>query len=1336
MINVKYHECEYEEVFVTLLAEQGWTYTPGDELKERMITDAIYEQDLKAYLHHQYADKNLSDDDYQQIIANLRNVGGANDYLAARAAHKLILHDGYDYQPLDGSPSFKVSYIDFGTGPELGKTTLDNNIFRCVNQFEMVEGEENRRPDVILMVNGIPLCIIELKNPGDAEATISNAWSQICVRYRRDIPSMMKYAALAVISDGPNTRMGSQFTPEEYFYAWKKVENSDPNGAIGINEMMMLIKGALSPLRMLDILRDYVFFPDETLAQDETEIVCRYPQFFAARMLKDSIFKAMRNRGGNGKGGTYFGATGCGKTHTMLFLSRLLMCRYAEQLKNPTVVIIVDRSDLEDQSGKLFCNATSYLSDVNVRVFESREDLRAELRANEGGGLFVTTIQKFAEGDGLLSDRPNIICLSDEAHRTQVSMGSKMKVVTKDSKKKKKAENAEKYETPILVTSIKEEVNPVNQEEKIGAFFTETFAQQLHNALPKATFVGFTGTPIEETIQIFGAEVDRYTMEQAKNDGITVDITYQARLAKVYLNSEQAKLVEEYYKKCESEGATPEDVDKSKLEMSQMKTILGNPERLDRIAKDIVEHYENLRDQQPDLVQKAMVVMSDRHFAFQLYKRILALRPIWGEKRKALDESKFTPEQLDEMDATAAINIVCTRVKDEDTKEEWDTFGTEAHRKSLEELFKNDESNFQIAIVVDMWLTGFDVPCLKVLYNDKPLSKHTLIQTISRVNRRYKTKDCGLVVDYLGIRENMAAAMKKFNKEGIDIPDEENACSIFKNELSILCQLLEGIDFDKFFSSNALERLMFLHSATEYILQHSEKGTKSKPSFKTLFLGHEKRMSLAFNIVKNAIHEDGSPFVSEKESMWAQALQGIASYVSGVSDSQHSVHSMNRHVEQMVKEAIGCSSVEVLLQKNGGCENIYSKEFQEEVERTIPAYTRFELLVKLITREIKEYGKTNRSRAEDFEKLLQQIIEDYHNRYNSNEVASLTIDQISQMVKDRVNELSDKLQDLLQEMNDDKKSFEKLGISFEEKAFYDILVKIRDEKGFEYSDERCKDLAKKIKEKVDGSTVYADFLNNGSLKDDLCFKLSILLRQNGYPPKWNNETVDGVMAQVINYKGNHLTINTTAEVSVQSPVTKLYFDSDKDEPNMSLMAADSSDIAKLPEEARLEILHKSVITVIALEDFIGKKLFTRKEQWEAIYRSAVDNYLALEGDYAYFVTCLKRMNIADLPFPCTVELLEKNDVGVFQLPVEEWTVEQYHELNKTKSDKKYNDLLLVAERFKKIVLNHVPSAKVDVKATKESGGVNIQIQDLIVTNEFNASVGQVIGNVENLTSNK
>lgn len=412
--NGKLYESDFEEALVDLFEEVGWEYSHGDTIS-RKFTDPLIEKDLRDYLTCRYSTKNLSQDEMDGIVANVRNVSGQNEYYALQNTFYLY-RDGYDFNPTEGSP-FKLEYIDFEC-PE-------RNIFRCVNQFVMEQGSENRRPDVMLFVNGIPVCIIELKNPTKVDATVNDAHTQICTRYMRDIPNLMKYCALAIISDAAKTELGTPFTPFEYFYEWKKVENEDQAGK-GLDTLKTLVKGALSPERILEILRDYVYFPDPTDEDDTTEIVCRYPQFFATRKLRNHVINHLRSVGGDGKGGTYFGATGCGKTYTMLFLSRQLALRCKSQLGSPTIILIVDREDLETQAGKLFCNSKKYLCDESVEIFDSRGDLEDELSLRKTGGFFITTIQKFAEKTGLLSERSNIICMSDEAHRSQNNLGSKL----------------------------------------------------------------------------------------------------------------------------------------------------------------------------------------------------------------------------------------------------------------------------------------------------------------------------------------------------------------------------------------------------------------------------------------------------------------------------------------------------------------------------------------------------------------------------------------------------------------------------------------------------------------------------------------------------------------------------------------------------------------------------------------------------------------------------------------------------------------------------------------------------------------------------------------------
>lgn len=847
-------------------------------------------------------------------------------------------------------------------------------------------------------------------------------------------------------------------------------------------------------------------------------MVCRYPQFFATRRLRDNIMLHLRSHGGDGKGGTYFGATGCGKTYTMLFLARQLALRCKDKVGSPTVLIIVDREDLETQTGKLFANSVKFLSNGAVRTFDSREDLGKELSMREQGGVYITTIQKFSSETGLLSNRSNIICISDEAHRTQNNTGSKLRII--DRKK-----------------DDKEAVCPTD-DSKLGAFITYGFAKYLRDALPNATYVGFTGTPIDETIHVFGGIVDSYSMRQAREDDITVDISYEPRLVHVNLDKEQSNLIEQYYKTCEEEGAKTDDIDTSKRAMLSLNVILGNPDRLERMARDIIAYYDKRTEDQPELLQKAMIVCNERTIAYDLYNAIIMLRPEWGKSVKALDESWYSEDELHSMEAVPFVNVVATRDKN-DNKAMYKLLGDKQHRKDLDRLFKDERSNFRIAIVVDMWITGFDVPSLNMLFNDKPLQKHTLIQTISRVNRKFSnvvldedgnrisgdTKKNGIIIDYLGIHSNLQQAMKKY---GGDEPGEVGnvnlALDAFRNELKILRQITHGFDFSDFFGDNALARLQCLQSAVEFLLMEETKGVEYEGNVKatTAFKSHVKRLKAAYNICNPA------GVLSDEEVTWAQLLMGVYSYLIKITDSHHDVESMNRHVEQMVKEAISCSSVETIFDMKGEID-IYGDDFLKELEDVKMPCTKFELLVKLLRKAIKEYKKTNKSRAEHFYKLLQATIEEYHNRDRLtyvNQVTGQAVNSTVGMVEDRIRTLTDKLKSLFGELQTDKMEFKKLGISFQEKAFYDILIEVRDnaEPPFEYPNEKCLELAKKIKELVDDSSLYADWLNNSKVRDRLANQLTKLFWKNGYPPEWDGLVFDKVLEQVENFKENSYSV--------------------------------------------------------------------------------------------------------------------------------------------------------------------------------------------------------------------
>lgn len=1088
-LNGKLYEDDFEQAFCELLESEEWTHTFGCDIHRR-LDEALLEDDMRDYLTLRYPELEITDVD--NVIANLRNVGGESDYGNGRKAYYLY-RDGFNYSFSDVSkPAIHIDYMNFDS-----KTPTTDNIFRAVNQFEFDEGKNNRRPDIMLFINGIPVGIIELKNPTDENATIDDAYEQITIRYRRDIPSLLKYCALSIISDGSNTLMGSIYSPQEYYYAWKKVNNNDEPSKM-FAEVETMVKGALAPERILSILRDYTYFPDNSEEEKkELEVVCRYPQFFATQKLTNHILSVFEDQSSvpdsndvgskvKNKGGYFFGATGCGKTFIMLFLARQLQQRNKSRLGTPTVVIIVDREDLEDQSIKLFAKSTKYLVDNNVRVFETRDDLATELKASKTGGVYITTIQKFTKEMGLLSDRPNIICFCDEVHRTQNNIGSKLRI----------NDDASKGE--------------------LGAFITYGFAKYLRDALPNATYVGFTGTPIDEVVHVFGAEVDSYSMKQSRDDGITVDIKYEGRISHVLLDNAKVKQIEKYYKQCAEEGTSDLEIRKSQKAMSAMNVILGDPDRLARLAKDIVEHYEKRLADNCEQLQKAMIVCSERKIAYRLYKMIEQLRRDWTVKKKTVDDSKYTKEQLDELDEVAYLNLIATRDKN-DEPEMYNLLGDKADRKKLADAFKNDDSNFHIAIVVDMWITGFDCPSLTVLYNDKPLQKHTLIQTISRVNRKFPGKDSGLIVDYLGIRQNMLQALKVYGGGGkVGCDDVDAAYAILQNELKSLEEIMQGFDLSPFLTSgNPLLRLQCMQGAAEFLLSQPKKEG-DKISRAALFHGHVRNMTAAYNIC----HPAG--VLSDEETALCQCYMGISSFMRKMTSEGKTAAIMNRVVEKMVSEALQFNGVQTILTTESE-EDLFGEGIMRELDDIKLPHTKFQLLVKLLRRAIKEYRKTNKLKAKQFEEMLNATVEEYNNRKQkmANETVSNVINAVNGIVDDKVSSLTDRLKQIFANLKKDKEQFKNLGITFEEKAFYDILVDIRDKQGFEYEEDKCKILAKKIKEMIDDNSLYADWLNNDNIKSSLASNLTVLLYKNGYPPVWSNEIFERVLDQVENYKRNN-----------------------------------------------------------------------------------------------------------------------------------------------------------------------------------------------------------------------
>ena len=1041
-----FNEEQLELAIIELFKQQGFTYVHGDTIHRR-YEDVLLVDDLLSFIKNKYAGEGLTELELQKIV-NKINLISATPLYSGNKETFLLINEGFDLVRDD--PSKVALHVDF-----IDYDEPSNNLFKVVNQYT-VQGKRKRIPDFLVFVNGIPVCIWEFKSAIREDATIYTAWEQINKRYNRDIPKLMKYCFLSVISDGANTKLASIFSPYKFYFSWNKANDED-KVSNGISSLFTMIKGVFAKDRLISILRDFVFYPDNS--EKEEAIVCRYPQYFAANKMLANIKEHMKPTG-DGKGGIYFGATGCGKTYTMMFLSRLLIKRDNDTFKNHTIVILVDREDLDNQTSELFVTATRYLNDKDVRSIESRQDLTDTLADKPSGGVYITTIQKFCEETGLLSDRSNIICISDEAHRTQTSVGSKLKKTEKG-----------------LVNSY-------------------GFAQYLRWGFPNATYCGFTGTPIDESIAVFGDIVDSYTMKESTEDGITVRIAYEPRLARVILSEAQAKEIQKYYDKCAERGSTEEQIEASQKAMSTISAIIGHPDVIKRLAKDIITHYEALCQEKPNVVQKAMIVCADRPLAYKVLQAILAIRPEWGESKKADDENLLTKEELDELKTFPKINLVATQGAN-DEKALFDLCGTKAHRQMLDKQFKNDKSNFKIAIVVDMWITGFDVPSLAVMYINKPLQKHTLIQTISRVNRVFDGKEKGLIVDYIGIKDAMLEAIKHYGgPQESPIDEIQITLGIFRNHLALVDELMLNFNATRYYVGEPLERLECLNGAAEYVQLNKEMQTR--------FMGLTKRLKGAYQIV----FPTGE--LTDAEVSKAQFYLAVRSIVyKQTKPDAPDTEVMNSVVEGMVQKALTCTGVENIIDENKSID-LFSEEFLSQLNAVKLPITKFNALLKLLKKAIMAYGRVNKVKAIEFDERLKRVVD----IYNTRDKLVFT----SEVVADFIDDLSDQLLEILKDLKDDKTSFEKLGISFEEKAFYDILVKVRDTHQFKYDDDKCLILAKKIKELVDDKSRFADWLTRDDIKNQLNMELTILLYENGYPPEWDEEVFEKVMEQAENFK--------------------------------------------------------------------------------------------------------------------------------------------------------------------------------------------------------------------------
>lgn len=1095
-----FNEEKLEQAIITLLGqhqtvagEPCYPHRVGSNIPRATKAEVLLADDLRHYLARHYQSDGITDGEIARILQQLQSLS-ASDLYQSNKTFCQWLGNGFLLKREDREQ--KDLYIELLDNHELPEqlarlfsgeeqaAEVGNNIFRLVNQLE-IEGQSRdgglqlRKPDAILYVNGLPLVVFEFKSAVREEAaTIYDAWRQLCVRYRRYIPKLFIYNALCIISDGVNNKMGNLFAPYEFYYAWRKVTGNESTEQEGINGLYTLIQGLFHPVRLLDVVKNFIFFPDTS--KSETKVCCRYPQYYAARKLYYNIKKERKqvaangeNIGGSGKGGTYFGATGCGKSYTMQFLARLLM--KSIDFASPTIILITDRTDLDEQLSKQFCSATAFIGDAVIEPVTSRQDLRDKLAGRASGGVFLTTIHKFTEDIQKLSDRSNIICISDEAHRSQINLDLKL---TFDQEK----------------GTIKK---------------TYGFAKYLHDSLPNATYVGFTGTPIDATLDVFGPTIDSYTMTESVNDQITVRIVYEGRAAKVVLDNSKLEEIEQYYQECEAQGASEHQIEESKKTTASMNSILGDPDRIEALAKDFAKHYAQRVVEGSTVKGKAMFVCASREIAYAFYQSLKLKRPEWFEPKLASDGVSLTEQEAKVLVALPLVNMVMTRGQDDDAVM-YDLLGTKEYRRELDKQFKNHKSNFKIAIVVDMWLTGFDVPELDTIYIDKPLQKHNLIQTISRVNRRFEGKEKGLVVDYIGIKSRMNMALAMYSKaDKSNFEDVQQSLIEVRNHLHLLGQVFHTFDSRDYFSGTPTLQLDCLNRAAEFALQ-----TKK---IELRFMGLVKRLKAAYDVCV------GSEEIGQEERELIHFYLAVRSIVYKLTKGDApDTAQMNQKVREMIAEALKAEGVEEIFtlgEDKAETIDIFDDEYMARIGKIKLPNTRMQLLQKMLAKAISDFQKVNQLQGINFSKRFQALVEQYNQRKENDVLNGEEFDAFTE-------QMANMILDIKSEMM----LFTDLGIDMEEKAFLDILEHMCVKYDFTYDEAKMLELAKEMKVTVDNNAQYPDWSNRDDIKAKLKVDLILLLHRYGFPPVANDEVYKSVLEQAENFKKYHQPGTTDATV--------------------------------------------------------------------------------------------------------------------------------------------------------------------------------------------------------------
>lgn len=1004
-------ESDYENSIIELFQNNlGYEYAYGPDI-ERDFYNPLYEEVLLDSLYR--LNKGLPDDAIQDAMFKLKNFENG-ELVQKNSVFMDYLQNGIPVRYfLGGEEHSSIVYLVDYKNP-------DNNSFVLANQWTYIENS-NKRPDIILFLNGLPVVLVELKSPSREETDASEAYRQLR-NYMQEIPSMFVYNAICVMSDQLTSKAGTITSGEDRFMEWKTKDGDYENTQYA--QFDTFFEGIFQKERLLDIIKNFICFSNEGVSS--FKILAGYHQYFAVRKAVESTKKATIT---DGKGGVFWHTQGSGKSLSMVFYAHLLQ----EALDSPTIVVLTDRNDLDDQLYGQFAKCKDFLRQAPMQA-ESRENLKTLLAGRQANGIIFTTMQKFEESDEPLSERNNIIVMADEAHRGQYGLAEKIKIVKNEDGK--------------------EEAKRV-----IGT------ARIIRNSLPNATYIGFTGTPISSkdrsTREVFGDYIDIYDMTQAVEDGATRPVYYESRVIKLNLDQEILDKIDAEYDFM-ALNADNEVIEKSKRELGQMEAVLGNDNTINSLVCDILEHYENNRENL--LTGKAMIVAYSRPIAMKIYKRILELHPDWTEK----------------------VGVVMTSGNND--PEEWrQIIGNKHHRDELAKKFKDNNSPMKIAIVVDMWLTGFDVPSLATMYVYKPMAGHNLMQAIARVNRVFRDKEGGLVVDYVGIATALKQAMNDYTsrdkKNYGDTDVAKVAYPKFMEKLAVCRDKFHGYDYSKFKNGTDLERAKAISGAVNFIIGREK--VDDKDSFVKEALMLHQALSLCSSLVDEESRFEAAFFEAVRVLVIRLTVTGVGKKIS--------LPEMNARINELLKQSIKSDGVINLFSDIKEEFSLFDPKFLQEVANMKEKNIAVELLKKLIAEQVSVYRRTNVVKSEKFSDIMQRAINSYLNGMLTNE------EVIEEMLK------------LAKQIAADQKEGNKLGLNTDELAFYDALTKPQAIKDF-YENEELIAITKELTETLRKNKTI-DWQKRESARAKMRMLIKKLLKKHKYPPEGMEDAVQTVMTQ-------------------------------------------------------------------------------------------------------------------------------------------------------------------------------------------------------------------------------